>query len=477
VDEGSPKDVVGEGTVDSSQSALTVTSQVQAGSWLTCNLTSNGGVKCWGDNSKGQLGDGTTTTRLTPVNVSGLSSGVAAITAGGSHACALTTGGAVKCWGYNANGQLGDGTTTNRLTPVNVSGLSSGVTAISAGEYHTCALTTGGAVKCWGNNANGQLGNGTTTNGLTPVNVSGLSSGAAGISLGVTHTCAWTTGGAVKCWGSNANGQLGDGTTTNRLTPVSVSGLASGVTAISAGDFASCAVTGGAAKCWGLNAYGQLGDGTTTTRLTPVNVSGLSSGVAAISAGGSHACVVTTGGAAKCWGGNGFGQVGNGTTTTRLTPMGVLGLSSGVAKISAGQYHTCASLSTGGTVKCWGKNAQGVLGDGTTTNKLTPVFVVGIGDPTPPTVNLTAPGAGTVSGIVTISASASDNIGVTKVEFYTDGVLLATDTTSPYSVSWDTKPVTAGSHSLYVRAYDAAGNNSTTAPITVTVVKLTVNAL
>ena len=143
-----------------------------------------------GSNGSGQLGDDTTTQRSTPVNVSGLASGVTALAAGDGHTCALTTGGGVKCWGSNFSGQLGDGTTNQRSTPVDVAGLASGVIALAAGGYHTCALTTGGGVKCWGSNYYGQLGDGTTSDRSTPVNVAGLVSGVTALAAGSSHTCA-----------------------------------------------------------------------------------------------------------------------------------------------------------------------------------------------------------------------------------------------------------------------------------------------
>ena len=353
---------------------------IVAGAFHSCALTTNGSVRCWGDNSSGELGVGTITQRMAPVPVSGLGNGMQAIAAKGASTCALTAGGAVRCWGDNSHGQLGDGTTSRRLTPVTVSSLGSGVQAIAAGNSHACALTTTGAVLCWGDNRHGQLGDGTTTERLTPVPVAGLGSGIHAIAAGGDHACALSTAGAVSCWGDNIAGQLGDGTTTQRHTPVPVSGAGSGVLEITLGYYHTCALsTAGAVSCWGYNGVGALGDGSTGdanhNRLTPVPVIGLGSGVHEIAAGYEHTCAVTTAGAMQCWGWNISGQLGDGTSTQRLTPVPVVGLSSGVKAIAGGVYHTCA-LITPDAVYCWGANGLMQLGDGTTTNRLTPVSVL-----------------------------------------------------------------------------------------------------
>ncbi len=367
-------------TIESSSDASlsNLQNRIAAGWSHTCALTATEGVKCWGANHRGQLGDGTGERQLEPVLVSGLITGVEAIDSGVDHTCALLNSGAVKCWGWNSFGQVGDQTQINRSTPVSVFGLSSGVVAIATGGFHTCAIFESGGVGCWGFNDNGQLGDGTDIDRSTPVPVFGLSSGVVAITAGGYHTCALLSSGEVKCWGLNYQGQLGDGTNDPHLTPVTVSGMNSEVATITAGGFHTCVLlNSGAAKCWGSNFDGQLGDGTDFDRSTPVAVDGLSSGVEAITLGAYHSCALIISGAVKCWGYNNTGQLGDGTEINRSTPVAVDGLSSGVAAISAGVGHTCALLNSGG-INCWGYGADGQLGDGTQNSHSTPVDVVGL---------------------------------------------------------------------------------------------------
>lgn len=344
-------------------------SSVAAGEVHSCAVTA-GTIRCWGDNSFGQLGDGTTKPSAMPKLVPGLTDATA-VAVGVASTCALRAGGTVVCWGYNVTGGLGDGTTTTRLVPTPVSGLS-GVVAIDLGRTTACARLSNGTVRCWGGNAFGQIGDGTTIDRLVPTPVSGLAS-VSSLSVGDGFACASLASGAARCWGANSFNQLGDGTSTNRPVPVSPVGL-SGVTSIAAGGGHGCAVVSGATvKCWGQNGAGQLGDGTTAfSRSTPVVVSGLTS-VAQVTAGSSFTCARRSDGSVRCWGSNLFGQVGDGTTTGRVTPVPLTTLSS-IAEVSAGLYHAC-SRTSGGTVRCWGRNAFGEVGDGTLLQRSAPTLL------------------------------------------------------------------------------------------------------
>lgn len=346
--------------------------QIAAGNTHMCVKTSQSEAKCWGENLYGQLGDGTQAQSSTPVKVMGLNSDVEKVAAGIANSCVLLTSGAVKCWGSNAEGQLGDGSTTSKIIPTQVSGLTSGVSQVVAGGYHVCALLNSGAVQCWGSNTYGQLGDGSTLNRLTPTQVLGLTSGVVQISAGRSHTCALLNNGAVNCWGAGGYGQIGNLSFINKTSPTQVSGLTSGVSQISARGDHSCALLNtGAVKCWGYNSYGQLGDGTQDSKNTPTQVSGLTSGVNQITAGWLSSCALLGTGEVRCWGSNLSGQIGDGTITNwRLTPTKVIGLSSSVTHVSAANHFSCARLSSG-SVQCWGRGKRGELGDGTVINKST----------------------------------------------------------------------------------------------------------
>ena len=273
--------------------------------------------------------------------MSGLT-GATAIAGGEYHTIAIKNDGTVWAWGYNMYGQLGDGTTTYRTTPVQVSGLT-GATAIAGGENHTIAIKNDGAVWAWGRNEYGQLGDSTGTNRATPVQVSGLA-GVVAVAGGWSHSLALKTDGTVWAWGRNSFLGVGDGIATNRGTPVQVSGLA-GVVAIAGGGSHSLALkTDGTVWAWGWNDFGQLGDGTGTYRVTPVQVSGLA-GVVAVAGGWGHSLALKTDGTVWAWGYNVYGQLGDGTTTYyRATPVQVSNLT-GVAAIKEGGYHSLAIMS------------------------------------------------------------------------------------------------------------------------------------
>ena len=374
---------------------------VSLGSNFSCAVTTSGGVKCWGLNDSRQVGNaGAGLYPSTPVDVTGLTSGVSSVASGNMHSCALTTSGGVKCWGSNSSGQLGNNSTTSSSTPVDVSGLSSGVSAVSSGSSHSCALTTSGGVKCWGNNGNGQLGDNSNTSSLVPVDVSGLSSGVTAISIGGQYSCALTSAGGVKCWGHAAYGQIGNGTFADQKTPADVSGLSSGVSAIATGTWHACAVmTDGTVRCWGHNEKKQIGNNSTTDSNIPVVVPSLS-GVSGVAAGSYTSCVLKSGGV-QCWGGNSNGQLGNKTTVDSATPVSVHTSSSdstplsGVSKIAAGHDHICALMASG-VLKCWGYNGYSQLGRGSmTVNETTPdnVSVSGVSfgeDTTAPTFSAAA---------------------------------------------------------------------------------------
>lgn len=351
---------------------------IDGGGAFTCAVTTAGAAKCWGQGFVGQLGDGAGIDRTRPVPVRGLTSGVVDISAGDTHACAVTTRGAVYCWGSNASGQLGDGTTNTRYVPALVRNLGGQAKSVTAGYQHTCALLTTGLVRCWGWNYWGQLGIGSLHDTILPATVKGLTSVTTVATMSNT-TCAIWGAARLSCWGANGSRQIGDGTTTTRTAPRAVVGFGSGTRAVAPSVNFTCAVNvAGSAQCWGRGFSGELGDGSAfSEHFTPKPVLGLGSGVSSISTGATHAYAVLASGAARCWGENGAGSLGDGTTTDRYRPVAVKTLSAGVARVSAGGWHSCAVMSSG-AASCWGANLFGQVGDGTKgTDRLVPTRVAG----------------------------------------------------------------------------------------------------
>jgi alpha-tubulin suppressor-like RCC1 family protein len=341
---------------------------IAAGGGHSCRLLSGGSVECWGSNTEGQLGIGRTTLAVTVAAPVGGLSGVTAIAASiHSHSCAVLAGGAVSCWGANSLGQLGNGSANGSATPV-ATGVT-GAVEVAAGSGHSCAVTGGGNVFCWGDNSGGQLGNGGF--GSSRVPVQSLMTGASRVAAGLSHTCAIANG-TVSCWG---NGWLGNGSSTQTPTPTAVTGLPKPAVVVQAGATNTCVLLNDQSVwCWGANSHGELGNGTTNQSPTPVQVSGVTQATA-ISVGGSHACAVVGGGAVVCWGDNSYGQLGDAVTSgphscngsaCSSSPVAVAALV-GAVDVAAGDTHTCAILSDD-RVKCWGWNGLGQLGNGTWGN-------------------------------------------------------------------------------------------------------------
>ncbi|KOO53790.1 regulator of chromosome condensation rcc1, partial [Chrysochromulina tobinii] len=290
----------------------------------------------------------------------------------------------LKCWGYNNYGQLGDGTTTTITTPTTID-VGGAVGLLALGYSHTCAYVTNSALlKCWGDNGYGQLGDGTSTNRNTPTMID--VGGAVGLlALGYYHTCAYVTNSALlKCWGFNGNGQLGDGTTSARTTPTTIDvGGAVGLLALGSSHTCAYVTNSTLLNCWGNNYYGQLGDGTSSVRYTP-NTIDVGGPVGLLALGYSHTCAyVTNGTLLKCWGYNNYGQLGDGTTTDRNTPT-TINVGGAVGLLTLGYSHTCAYVTDGALLKCWGYNNYGQLGDGTYTNRISPTSFRGLALPPPP---------------------------------------------------------------------------------------------
>ncbi len=339
---------------------LVVEPMLAAGDDHTCHLSGHGRVKCWGGNWSGKLGDGTQEDRTSPVEVTVLGEAATAIAAGDYHTCAITASGTVRCWGSNENGQLGK-----------LDGLGAPVTLLTAAGSHTCALPASGQVTCWGDNTYGQLGDGTNSSRPEPRKAGNLALAVAGIAAGKSHTCAFNTNGTAHCWGMNMAGELGIGSTKSMSSSDSVfTDKGEEISGIFPGDGRTCAVLKtGEGLCWGSSMYGLTGDGRAVKESNaPVRVKWIGKNAASFALGRDHTCALLKDGTIRCW-----GMIGEDQNTKAVEVEGL----DGVVRIAAGSFHTCALLGSG-SVKCWGSNGSGQLGDGTTTDRKTPVNVKGL---------------------------------------------------------------------------------------------------
>ncbi|TQL35262.1 Ig-like domain repeat protein [Salinispora arenicola] len=460
----------------------------------------------WGNNSDGELGDGTNNGSSTPIAVDlPADTTITAIAAGTAYGLALTSAGTVLAWGDNSAGQLGDGTTTDSSTPVTVD-LPAGttITAVAAGDRHSLALTSTGTMLAWGENFIGQLGDGTTTRRSTPVAVD-LPAGTTvtAVAAGDRHSLALTSADTVLAWGDNSAGQLGDGTTTDSSTPVTVD-LPAGttITTVAAGAYHSLALTSADTMlAWGYNIFGQLGDGTTTDRDTPVAVD-LPAGttITTVAGGARHTLAMTSAGTMLAWGHNNFGQLGDGTTTDRSTPVAVdlpadTTITTTTTTVAAGAFHSLA-VTSAGTMLAWGYNALGQLGDGTTTHRSAPVAV-----DLPAGTTITAAAGGDFHSLAIVPSTSTTTLQVSPpnptpdqpvtltatvtctastptgtVTFLDNTKTLGTEPlpASPTAILTVTR-LTPGTHHIHAR-YNGDNNcpTSTSKPTTVTVPKPTI---
>jgi alpha-tubulin suppressor-like RCC1 family protein len=354
--------------------------QVLSGTSHTCALYDSGHVKCWGRDDVGQLGDDAALAdSATPVLVSGITTATQ-IAAGANHTCARLSDSNVQCWGSDSNGQLGDSAAiADSATPVAVSGLTTAV-SIGAGDRHSCAFISATSIKCWGADDVGQLGNGATTgNQGVPFAASGIASAADVVSggPGSNHTCYRRSDNALRCFGSDSNGQLGNNTAlANQVSRVTVSGVAN-ASAIRLGATHTCAMlTDATMKCWGSDASGQLGenDGSAVNEPVPIVASGVTS-VSSLALGQNHTCYRDTSSNVKCFGADASGELGNGDPLAGSEAADSVSGVTTATSIGSGGAHSCIVLSTG-VVQCWGDNGYSEIGDGTTTERSAPVNVL-----------------------------------------------------------------------------------------------------
>ena len=351
--------------------------EVSVGGGQACARKADSSLWCWGENGEGQLGDGSTRYRDTPVQVSA-AAGFLHVAAGFDFTCGIQVGATLSCWGGNPVGQLGTGTSSVQAVPTAVASLGSDVAQLAAGNGFFCARKSSGSAWCWGNNLAGQPSDGPTDYRPLPVEVLALGHSVAQVASGWgSATCALTTSGEVWCWGEISNAT---GNSDVRPIPFQIAGLPERPVEIAVGWGHACArLDVGTLWCWGRNDNGQLGDGSNAFfREAPTPVNALGFEVAAVATSGTHTCARKMDGSLWCWGSNDSGELGDGTTTDSPTPLWVQPLGTRVRQVSTSpSSHSCALLEDG-TAWCWGANSSGQLGDGTTLRSSVPVQVSGL---------------------------------------------------------------------------------------------------
>lgn len=410
--------------------------QLVPGGYSSCVIFANRSAACWGDNTHGALGDGTTKDRLYPGPVEGLTA-ISSMDQAEYVGCASLADKSLWCWGDNDSGQLADASKIDQPAPVHIApDLLTSVVAPETEGWTECALHDDGGLSCWGANWAGQLGDGTLTDNPVPARVPGVTN-VAEVAMGYGHVCVRLAGGTVDCWGDASSGQMpmpavGD----HVATPTAVVGLSS-VTAIEAGDYHTCAIlAGGALSCWGSNGYGQLGDGTTTDRPTPAVVEGIGT-VVDLELGSNHTCILNDAGEVWCWGANYNNQMGDGTTTDRLAPAKVTSLGDVTVRDIGTRGDAVCALLGDSSVTCWGYGPA--VGAGSYNNSASPTPVIGLTGP------IAAPGS------YSVCVRATDSAGNTSPDM--DACVGLDITAAVHSLTTNTTGGLLG----YVASYDDSG--------------------
>jgi alpha-tubulin suppressor-like RCC1 family protein len=337
---------------------------VAAGAIHACAIKADGTLWCWGSDWNGRLGNGADGDQDSPDQESTAATDWASVSAG-NHTCAIKTDGTLWCWGWDGGGQLGNGAVTDdQDSPDQEATAATDWATVSAGYEHTCAIKTDGTLWCWGSDWDGRLGNGADGDQDSPDQESTAATDWASVSAGPGHTCAIKTDGTLWCWGGDWGGRLGNGADGNQDSPDQESTAATDWATVSAGTDHTCAIkTDGTVWCWGYDGHGRLGNGADGDQDSPDQESTAATDWATVSAGREHTCAIKTDGTLWCWGSDGDGRLGNGADGAQNSPDQESTAATDWATVSAGYSHTCA-IKTNGTLWCWGRDADGALGNG-----------------------------------------------------------------------------------------------------------------